>query len=184
MAGILSRGPMRRRVAPGVGAAVGGIAGGGAALLAGLGIIAIPGIGPLVAAGWLATAMAGAGAGAVAGGLLGSLTSSGVAESDAHVYAEGVRRGGTIVTVRTEQDRMGLAADIMTAHKPVNTAAREADYRATGWQGYAETDPASPGNQAGSMASRAADGIAATNVSGARAENERPRPDDELPRRI
>lgn len=165
-----------------VGVAVGGIAGGGAALLAGLGVIAIPGIGPLVAAGWLATALAGAGAGAVAGGLIGSFTESGATERDAHVYAEGLRRGGTIVTVRTEQDRMSRAADIVMAHKPVNTLARDADYRAAGWQGYVETDPAyrdvpdgAPGNPPGTAASRAADDLAGTNISGARPENELPK---------
>jgi hypothetical protein len=58
----------------GVGATVGGVVG----ILTGLGIMAIPGIGPLVAAGWLATTLAGAGAGAVAGGLVGALTGAGV----------------------------------------------------------------------------------------------------------
>ena len=47
-------------------------------------------------------AASGAGIGAAAGGLLGSLTGAGVSEEDAHVYAEGVRRGGTLVTVRAE----------------------------------------------------------------------------------
>jgi len=165
----------------GVGASVGTVVGGGAGLLAGIGIIAIPGIGPLVAAGWLAALLAGAGTGAVAGGLLGSLTGSGVDEKDAHVYAEGVRRGGTIVTLRTEQSRMGRAADIMMAHTPVNMTTREADYRSAGWQGYVDdgsrdarpTPDGAPGNPRGTMASRALDDIAGTNVSGARPEHDR-----------
>ena len=74
----------------GIGAAVGGVGG----LLTGLGIMAIPGVGPVVAAGWLAATAAGAVTGAVvggaAGGLIGALTDSGVDERDAHVYAEGV----------------------------------------------------------------------------------------------
>ena len=165
-----------------VGASVGGVLGGGAGLLAGIGAVAIPGIGPLVAAGWLAAMLAGVGAGAAAGGLLGSLTGAGVDEREAHVYAEGVRRGGSIVTIRTDQSRMGRAADIMAAHGPVNVATREADYRSAGWQGYVESESAltrpipdgTPGNPRGTMASRAVDDIAGTNISGARPENERP----------
>jgi hypothetical protein len=66
--------------------------------------MAIPGVGPVVAAGWLAATTLGAVTGAVAcgaaGGLIGALTDSGVPEEHAHVYAEGVRRGGTLVTAR------------------------------------------------------------------------------------
>src|SRR6186713_1009063 len=80
----------------GIGAAVGGTAG----LLAGLGLMAIPGIGPVVAAGWLAATAAGAAAGGIAGGIVGALTQAGVSDEDAQVYAEGVRRGGTLVTAR------------------------------------------------------------------------------------
>jgi hypothetical protein len=77
----------------GVGTAVGGAAG----LLAGLGLLAIPGVGPVVAAGWLVATAVGAVAGAATGGLIGGLTGAGVSEDDAHVYAEGVRRGGSLV---------------------------------------------------------------------------------------
>src|SRR3954469_13886583 len=87
----------------GTGATIGTVLGGGAGLLAGLGMLAIPGVGPVVAAGWLIATLAGAGVGAAAGGLLGSLTGAGVSEQEAHVYAEGVRRGGTLVTVRTSE---------------------------------------------------------------------------------
>src|SRR5215204_2292644 len=62
----------------GIGAGVGGALG----LLAGLGILAIPGIGPVVAAGWLASTAALATAGAAAGGLVGALTQAGVSEED------------------------------------------------------------------------------------------------------
>ena len=80
----------------GIGAGVGGTAG----LLAGLGLLAIPGLGPVVAAGWLAAAAVGAAAGAATGGIVGALTEAGVSEEDAHSYAEGVRRGGTLVSAR------------------------------------------------------------------------------------
>ena len=82
----------------GIGAAVGGAAG----LLAGLGLLAIPGVGPVVAAGWLVATAAGAAAGGLTGGIIGALTQAGVSEEDAHVYAEGVRRGGTLVTARVD----------------------------------------------------------------------------------
>src|SRR6478609_4825026 len=88
----------------GTGAGIGGVLGGGAGLLAGLGVIAIPGLGPVVAAGWLAATaaglVAGAAAGAAAGGIVGALMEHGVSEDHALVYAEGVRQGGTLLTVR------------------------------------------------------------------------------------
>lgn len=123
------------------GATLGGIAGGGAGLLAALGLIAIPGIGPLVAAGVLATTLAGAAAGGVAGGLIGALTDYGVSEDDANVYAEGVRRGGSLVTVRTADDRAAEADRILSAFSTVDIDRRRQYYSSAGWQGY---DPSHP----------------------------------------
>jgi uncharacterized membrane protein len=86
----------------GIGAALGGAAG----LLAGLGAFVLPGIGAVVAAGWLASALTGAVAGGAAGGVVGALIEAGVSENDAAGYADGVRRGGTLVTIRVMgQDR-------------------------------------------------------------------------------
>ena len=82
----------------GAGTALGGVAG----LLLGLGALAIPGLGPLVAAGPLAAALAGAGAGAVAGGLIGALTDLGVPEDEACSYVDDLRRGGVLLVVRAE----------------------------------------------------------------------------------
>jgi hypothetical protein len=97
----------------GIGAAVGGVGG----LLTGLGLLAIPGVGPVVAAGWLVATAAGAATGAVvggaAGGLVGSLTGAGVPERDAQFYAEGVRRGGTFVTARVNDARASTAREIL-----------------------------------------------------------------------
>src|SRR5215218_2932416 len=108
----------------GTGASLGGLLGGGAGLLAGLGMLAIPGLGPVVAAGWLASTLVGAGAGAAAGaasgGLLGALTGAGVDERDAHTYAEGVRRGGTLVTVRADQSMADRVIDILDDEGTVN----------------------------------------------------------------
>ena len=86
------------------GASMGAALGGGAGLLAGLGLLAIPGLGPVVAAGWLAATAVGAVAGGAAGGFVGSLTNAGVSPEHAEIYAEGVRRGGSIVTARVDDD--------------------------------------------------------------------------------
>ncbi len=124
------------------GAGVGAVAGGGAGLLAGLGAIAIPGIGPVVAGGWLlATAIGaatGAAVGGIAGGLLGALANAGVPEEDAHVYAEGVRRGGAVISVRADDSRADTAAAILQNAAGVDLDRRRTDYLAEGWQGFDE----------------------------------------------
>ena len=124
------------------GASVGAIAGAGTGLLTALGVLAIPGVGPLVAAGVLATTLAGAATGAAAGGLLGALTDYGVSEEDAHVYSEGVRRGGTLVSVRVPEERAQMATEIMNRFDPVDVTARRQSYTEAGWTGY---DPKAPG---------------------------------------
>jgi len=101
------------------GALVGGIAG----LLVGLGAFAIPGIGPIVAAGPIAAALAGLGVGAVTGGVMGALIHAGVPEDQAHYYAEGVRRGGTLVTVKADADSADRAVSIFQAHGAVDVGA-------------------------------------------------------------
>lgn len=97
------------------GAAVGGVTG----LLAALVALAIPGAGPFIAGGVLATtlgsAAAGSGIGAVAGGLIGALTNMGVSEADARYYDEGIRSGGTLVTVH-DTERATEAAQILEQH--------------------------------------------------------------------
>lgn len=120
----------------GIGAAVGGVAG----LLAGLGLLAIPGIGPVVAAGWLASTAAVALAGGAAGGIIGALTQSGVSEDEAHVYAEGVRRGGTLVTARVPDADRGRYEGILS-RSAIRVRERADAYRAGGWTRY---DPAAP----------------------------------------
>ena len=126
----------------GTGATLGTVLGGGAGLLAGLGMLAIPGVGPIVAAGWLVATLTGAGVGAAAGGLAGSLTGAGVSEADAHVHAEGVRRGGAVVTVRTDDTMQESVEAMLDGRKPVNLAARRAEYQTEGWTAHDETAPA------------------------------------------
>ena len=123
----------------GTGASVGTLLGGGAGVLAGIGALAIPGVGPIVAAGWLVATLTGAGVGAAAGGLLGSLTGAGVHHDDAHVYAEGVRRGGSLVTVRADDTEAARVQTILTAGGPVDVADRRVTYEASGWERF---DPA------------------------------------------
>ncbi|WP_246711551.1 general stress protein [Rhizobium leguminosarum] len=109
-------------IGAGIGAAVGGAGG----LLTGLGLMAIPGVGPVVATGWLAVTAAGAVAGAVTGGavggLVGALTDSGVSEDDAHLYAEGVRRGGSLVTAKVDDARASEAQAILQGSNWVDWA--------------------------------------------------------------
>ncbi|APO79337.1 hypothetical protein AM571_PC01606 (plasmid) [Rhizobium etli 8C-3] len=129
----------------GIGAALGGTGG----LLAGLGLMAIPGVGPVVAAGWLVATAAGAAAGALAGGaaggLIGALTSSGVSEEDAHLYAEGVRRGGTLVSARVDEGRVGEVEAILRRSSWVDPAERRRAYMEEGWTRFDDSlDPYSP----------------------------------------
>jgi hypothetical protein len=124
------------------GATAGALVGGGGGLLAALGLIAIPGIGPLVAAGVLATTLVGAAGGSVVGGLIGALTDAGVSEEDAHVYSEGVRRGSSLVTVTTDEARASKADSILNSHKPVDVRQRREAYVARGWSQY---DPQAKG---------------------------------------
>jgi hypothetical protein len=99
-------------------AGVGAVLGGAAGLLAGLGAFILPGIGAVVAAGWVASALAGAVAGGAAGGVVGALIEAGVSENDAAGYAEGVRRGGTLVTVRVSAQDRDFYEDILTGRDP------------------------------------------------------------------
>lgn len=126
----------------GIGAAVGGVGG----LLTGLGLMAIPGVGPVVAAGWLAAtaagAVTGAAVGGAAGGIIGGLTDAGVSENDAHVYAEGVRRGGTLVTARVQDSRANEAQSILQRYKSVDLTARRKAYSENGWSGFDVNAPA------------------------------------------
>ena len=119
----------------GAGAGIGAGVGGAAGLLAGLGLLAIPGVGPVVAAGWLVATAAGAAAGAVTGGIVGALTQAGVSEEDAQVYAEGVRRGGTLVTARVnDADASRLEATLDGAS--LRTSDLRSAYSKTGWKSF------------------------------------------------
>ena len=130
------------------GAEVGAGLGAAGGLLAGLGIIAIPGLGPVVAAGWLfATAIgaiAGAGVGAATGGLVGALTSAGVSETEAQLLAENVKRGGAIVSARVDEAHAGPATAILRHAEGVDPTVGRETLEAEGWTGFDEEQPRPP----------------------------------------
>ena len=113
------------------GATVGGVLG----WLAGIGSLAIPGIGPLIAAGPIVGALAGLGAGGAAGALVGALAGYGIPEYEAKRSEGRVRKGGILVSVHSDDSEWtAKAKDILeeTAAEDVHSASEaSADYRAT-----------------------------------------------------
>jgi hypothetical protein len=84
------------------GAASGAVLGGALGWLVGIGALAIPGVGPFIAAGPIMAAMAGAGAGAVSGGILGSLIGLGLPEYEAKRYEGRIKEGGILLSVHCD----------------------------------------------------------------------------------
>jgi hypothetical protein len=124
-----------RAEAAGTGAGVGAAIGGGAGLLAGLGLMAIPGVGPVVAAGWLVATLTGAVAGGATGGIIGALTQAGVSKDEADVYAEGLRRGGAVVSARVADAEASRLQALMD-RSAVRLTDRTAAYRKAGWKSF------------------------------------------------
>ena len=127
----------------------GGLWGGLAGLLLGLVGMSLPGVGPVVVAGPVGAMLGGAITGALVGGLLGGLTSLGIPEEEAHVYAESLRRGGTLVSVTIPEERVELATATLDQHNPVDIDERSATWRQEGWTRFDEdatpyTVPANP----------------------------------------
>jgi len=127
------------------GAATGAALGGGAGLLAGLGMLAIPGVGPVVAAGWLvaaaAGAAAGAGAGAATGGIIGTLTEYEVSKEDANFYAEAIRRGSALVSVKTDDKNRATVQDILDRSRFIDPIARRSAYQTEQWAAFNPNAP-------------------------------------------
>jgi uncharacterized protein (TIGR02271 family) len=102
------------------GALTGGALGGITGLLVGLGLLAIPGIGPILLAGAeataIATTLAGAGIGAAAGGLVGALIGLGIPEEKAKMYSDRVAGGSFLVMVNAPETEIGHAEAIMRRH--------------------------------------------------------------------
>jgi hypothetical protein len=128
------------------GTSTGAVIGGAGGLLAGLGLLAIPGLGPVVAAGWLAATAVGAGigaaGGAATGSIVGMLKNAGHSDEEANVYSEGVRRGGTLVSAKVPDGRIAEVEAVLDRNNSVDAATRGAAYRSGGWSGFDETAPA------------------------------------------
>jgi hypothetical protein len=96
------------------GAATGGAIGGTLGLLAGIGSLAIPGVGPFIAAGPIMGALAGLGVGGAVGGLVGALVGMGIPEYEAKRYEGRVKEGGILVSVHCDtSDEVSRAKDVL-----------------------------------------------------------------------
>ena len=124
----------------GKGAAIGAGFGGFGGLLAGLGLLAVPGLGPMVAVGWLAAAAAGAVAVGAAGGVIGMMAEAGVAVNEAEVYAESIRRGGSLVSARVAATDAKRLEDILSPSS-VDISKRRESLVSLGWTKF---DPGAP----------------------------------------
>jgi hypothetical protein len=96
------------------GVATGGVVGGTLGLLAGIGALAIPGVGPLIAAGPIMGALAGLGVGGAVGGLIGALVGMGIPEYEAKRYEGRVKEGGILLSVHCDSsEEVSRAKDIL-----------------------------------------------------------------------
>lgn len=130
-------------VTAGQGASFGTVVGALTGIVVGLGALTIPGVGPIIAAGPLATglgvlgtAAVGAGAGAITGGVTAALVKTGVSEREAEYYTEGVRRGGTLVVVHTNDQQIASAERIINNYGPVDIQQRANAWQQHDWKGY------------------------------------------------
>ena len=126
------------------GAAFGAASGGVIGALVGLGALAIPGIGPVIAAGPLIAALTGGAVGALAGAPTGGLVAGlikthNVDAEDAEVYAEGVRRGETLLTVQVEDANVSRTRDILNRFSPTDVHSESSFWRKTGWSKFDES---------------------------------------------
>ncbi|MFC3181102.1 hypothetical protein [Cypionkella sinensis] len=116
------------------GAGIGAVIGGGGGLLAGLGLLAIPGVGPVVAAGWLAATAVGAIGGALAGGAVGAIVDLGLSEEDTPVFSEAIRRGGVAVSVRFPEEHRNAVVTALDNTPTRSLEDRRIGYEAEGWR--------------------------------------------------
>ena len=126
-----------------VGASTGGVVGGTIGLLAGIGALAIPGLGPFIAAGPIMAALSGGAIGALGGGLTGALVGLGIPEYEAKRYEGKVREGGILISVHAERnDETNRAKDIFKeegAHDISSTGEAHSDLKAEDVSHPAET---------------------------------------------
>src|ERR1700759_2116787 len=114
------------------GATTGGLLGGGLGWLVGIGGLAIPGVGPFIAAGPIVAALAGAGVGGALGGLTGALVGSGIPEYEAKRYEGRIKEGGTLLSVHCDSsDWVKKAKDLLKetgAEDVASSGEASADY--------------------------------------------------------
>ncbi len=117
------------------GAVTGGVVGGTLGLLAGIGALAIPGIGPFIAAGPIMGALAGVGSGGVVGGIIGALVGMGIPEYEAKRYEGRIKAGGILLSVHCDnREWIGKAKEVLKhsgAEDVSSTGEASADYAKT-----------------------------------------------------
>jgi hypothetical protein len=118
------------------GAVTGGAVGGTLGLLAGIGAIAIPGVGPFIAAGPIMGALAGLGTGGAIGGLIGALVGMGVPEYEAKRYEGRVKNGGVLLSVHCDR------SDEITRAKKILKATGADDVASSGEEGVGAANAA------------------------------------------
>jgi hypothetical protein len=111
------------------GVTTGGIIGGTLGLLAGIGTLAIPGIGPFIAAGPIMASLAGLGVGGAVGGLIGALVGMGIPEYEAKRFEGRVKDGGVLLSVHCDtSDEISRAKDLLkqTGAEDISSAGEKA----------------------------------------------------------
>lgn len=131
------------------GAAFGAASGGIIGALVGLGALAIPGIGPVIAAGPLIAALTGGAVGALAGAPTGGLVAGLIKThhmdaDDAELYAEGVRRGEALLTVQVDDSQVSQTRDVLNQYNPTDVHGEASNWRSEGWSKFDETTTANP----------------------------------------
>src|SRR3954447_22353459 len=118
------------------GAGTGAVVGGTLGLLAGIGALAIPGLGPFIAAGPIMGTLAGLGTGGALGGIIGALVGMGIPEYEAKRYEGRVKEGGILLSVHCDNsDWVGKAKDLLK-----QTGAEDVSSAGEASADYAETD--------------------------------------------
>ncbi|MBP1993309.1 general stress protein [Paenibacillus eucommiae] len=107
------------------GAAAGGVLGGVTGLLAGIGALAIPGVGPIIAAGPIAAVLTGAAVGAGTGGLVGGLIGLGIPEDEVEIYNNYVKEGNILVLVDSHAERDPHAYNTFRTNNSLNASSYE-----------------------------------------------------------
>jgi hypothetical protein len=125
------------------GAGTGAVIGGALGWLAGVGALAIPGVGPLLAAGPIMAALAGAGAGGAAGGLVGGLIGAGIPEYEAKRYEGRIKEGGILLSVHCDNSEWTRKAKDLLER----TGASDVSSTGEASADFAETDKPLPRNQ-------------------------------------